>query len=264
MKFAALLGALVRRRSVLALSYRSSLLFSLVGSLTELCLLLFLGRWIDQRGTQDAVAGGYFGFASLGTVAVNLATQIASGGPQQLREGQLTGEAEVLFLAPWRPLTVLCAVASSHVPLALARFGFELGLAWLLGARWHVDVGLLLVAVACLVLGAIAFSLLGMAFVLRFKRGDPVSWGLGVAALLLSGIWFPREVLPAPLRLLGELLFTTPALELLRAAMGSGQGDVVAATTMSVCCGAISWGVALLGLAYAIKLGKSRGGLVQY
>jgi ABC-2 type transporter len=262
--FLALVVALTRQRLLLALTYRSSLALTAVYIFTELLIFRFLGSWIDRSFGDSAMPGGYFGFAALGVAALNLASGLAAAIPARLREGQLTGDVEVLFLAPVRDVNVVLALALSCLPQTLLRFHFELFLAYGMGANWGLKAGLWLMGISGLVLGAIAFSLVGSAFVCLFKRGEPIAWGLSALSLLMSGVWFPRESLPPLLQQLSTCLFTTHALELLRAATAQVPVEVGKAATHLGVVLTINWVGAVAALALALKLGKSRGDLVRY
>ena len=82
-------------------------------------------------------------------------------------------------------------------------------------------------AVLSLALAIISFNALGLlaaSFVIVLKQGNPVTWLIGTASILLSGVFYPTNVLPDWLRAVGQLLPLTQALELMRRSLLNGEG----------------------------------------
>lgn len=57
------------------------------------------------------------------------------------------------------------------------------------------------------------------------KRGDPLGWALRVGSLMLSGVYYPVDVLPCWLRSVGQALPLTHSLEL-AAALAAAWGGL--------------------------------------
>jgi ABC-2 type transport system permease protein len=81
---------------------------------------------------------------------------------------------------------------------------------------------------AALVLGGLAllslnsWGVASAAFVLVFKRAEPLGWLVDVTLFMLAGVYFPVEVIPPALRVFAYLLPLSYALEGLRFALMRG------------------------------------------
>jgi ABC-2 type transport system permease protein len=123
-------------------------------------------------------------------------------------------------------------------------------------AHWGATlIGLLACAGCGLVLSAVS---LGVAFL---KRGDAFAFIFAFpdAIAVLSGVFYPVTVFPAPLRLLAETLPTTHAFNLLKATLGMAPWEPLRyAGTLAV------WLVlAVLFTAWALRKARREGKLVK-
>jgi len=83
-----------------------------------------------------------------------------------------------------------------------------------------------LAAFVTLVLALIALNswgILSAAFLLIFKRADPLNWLIDLTTFVFCGVYFPITLLPFGLRLFSYLLPLTYALEAMRGAMLVGR-----------------------------------------
>jgi ABC-2 type transport system permease protein len=111
-----------------------------------------------------------------------------------------------------------------------------------------------------------ALGLLSAAFTLRHQRGDPIAFMLDMVSVLLGGVFFPVEVLPAPLRAASRFLPATHALEALRRVLldGAGLREVAPSLGALALFAAIAAPIAYLAFRYAIRRAKDDGSLTQY
>ena len=86
-------------------------------------------------------------------------------------------------------------------------------------ANW--PAALALTALTLLALSGWGF--LSAAFVLMFKRAEPLSWLVDVTLFMLAGVYFPIQVIPWGLRIFAYALPLSYALEGLRFALMRGQ-----------------------------------------
>jgi len=143
----------------------------------------------------------------------------------RVREGQLMGTLELMLLSPNRlGLLLLSSSLWGHV-VSLGTLLLYLLAGSLLGM--HLEGANLPMAVLSLALAIISFNALGLlaaSFVIVLKQGNPVTWLIGTASILLSGVFYPTNVLPDWLRAVGQLLPLTQALELMRRSLLNGEG----------------------------------------
>jgi ABC-2 type transport system permease protein len=110
-------------------------------------------------------------------------------------------------------------------------------------------------------------GMLSAAFALVFKQGNPVNLFFGQLAALLSGVFFPVEVLPSWLRRVGEFIPLTYALDVGRSALlgtaGTGPSYGKAFAILGIFAAA-SLAVGALSFRWAMWRAKRDGSLSQY
>lgn len=214
--------AFLRRDLYTARSYRFSFLLQLFGIASGLWMYFFLGRVVGEGLPALAAYGGsFFAFVLVGVTFWNLLSTALLGTLNAIRAEQRSGTLEALLTMPvpaW--LIVLGGLAWPlvlgviEVALYLAGGGLFFGIDW--GqADWPALGVLLALAVAH---GA-ALGLFIAAVMILVKRGEPLAWMLSSVLGLLTGVFYPIEVLPEPIRLLAEAFPLTHALRAMRLAL---------------------------------------------
>jgi ABC-2 type transport system permease protein len=219
-------AAFVRDRQT-ALSYRTSFMLSMVASVVNILGVFFLSRAFGAAGSGliAQYGGNYFSFAIVGIAFTNFMALGLGGIGTRVREGQLMGTLELMLLSPNR-LGVLLLSSSlwSHV-VSLGTLLLYLLAGAVLGV--HLGQANVPMAVLSLALAIVSFNALGLlaaSFVIVLKQGNPVTWLIGTASVLLSGVFYPTSVLPDWMRGVGQLLPLTQALELMRRSVLNGEG----------------------------------------
>jgi ABC-type polysaccharide/polyol phosphate export permease len=82
---------------------------------------------------------------------------------------------------------------------------------------------------------------------MRYKRGDPAAWILGIAVDLASGVYFPVTLLPRPFAIAAAQLPTTSALNTWRMILLEG---IIPPTPVLVA--QCLWAVALFGCGWYV------------
>lgn len=220
--------AIVRRDRLIHLTFK----FRLLVQVTLICVWAALYHYVAQLIRTDdpevaaALRGNPFGFLLIGLVGLQLSQVSLIQPAHALREEQVAGTLEPLLASGRNPLLLVLGALvwplSIAIVLVLGMFAFT---ATALDAGFRLDAALpALVAAA---LGCAAFSALGLmsaAFVLAFKRGDPVGGVLNMASLILAGAYFPRELLPDGAQAAAALLPHTHFLHALRTSLIDGEG----------------------------------------
>lgn len=223
--------AFFRRDLLTEASYRANALLGLAGGLFTILTFYFLSA-VVERGAPglSRLRGGYFAFVLLGLSVSALLREALSGFALRVRQAQVTGTLEVVLSTPVPPAAIiLCA---SVFPLFAATLRATLYL--LFGyALFTSEISLahLPAALAALALGVASFAAIGIfsaSATMVLKRGDPVAWSVGALSLLLGGVYYPVEILPAPLQVAAEALPITHTLRALREALLGGGGPVLA------------------------------------
>jgi len=255
------LWAVLVRDARLTLSYRLSVLLRLFSTFFAVVLWYFFAAYLTPRaglpGGQD-----YFGFVVAGTSLLGFLTVALHGCSQKLREDQLTGTLEMLFASPASPFLLLLASTLWELLLQTVQAGVGLGLAALLGARFHL--GSLPALALLLLLSLLCFGALGVlaaAVLLVFQRGEPVTPFVGALFSLLGGVFFPIAVLPPALETVARLLPLPYATGALRTLLLEGgdfaavRGDLAALALFAALLLPLSAGVFSLCLRIARKYG---------
>lgn len=220
-------AAFLRRDAAQQLSYRAALALEVASIAIVTTMFFFLARMVDASGSAlftRGGAGGYFAFALTGVALSNYLSLSLHGFAEQIRQGQVSGNLEALFLTPARSWEIVAwgslwsfAFQSLQVGLYLAAgIGFGLPVE---RANW-------LSALVVLALSILALAPLGIfaaAFILVWKKGDPISYLLTSLSTLVGGVYYPLDVLPPWLRHLAELVPLTHAVRAFRAAMLEGE-----------------------------------------
>jgi len=126
--------------------------------------------------------------------------------------------------------------------------------------------------VAALILSALTFialnswGVLAAAFVIYFKRADPLSWLVDVTLYMLAGVYFPVEILPPALRVIAYALPLSHALEGLRFALMRGDNIVTLSRYVIILLifNAILIPISLFSIRYVIDQAKRTGSLGYY
>lgn len=219
--------SIVIRDARITFSYRTAFVLDLLYGLINLFLFYFISQALPDAGTGSlGDAPDYFSFVAVG-VTITMVVQAASSGlARRIREEQLTGTLEALFLQP---------VTSTQVALGLAGFPF-------LFAAVRLIV-YLSAAVLLLGLDVSEANPLGVIVIVAASGGALVWVGIAIAALVIlirraealapfitlgmgfaGGAFFPPEVLPQWLHPLTVLVPTRYAYDGAREALYAGTG----------------------------------------
>jgi ABC-type multidrug transport system ATPase subunit/ABC-type multidrug transport system permease subunit len=221
-------GALARRDRLVFFSHRFQAGLRLGLLAAWVLSLYFVSKLVDRGSPQVArwLSGDYFTYALLGLMFLRIMQVCLVQMASALREEQLQGTIEPL-VATGQPSFVLLVgmlawpIGSEAVALLLV-FGSG---AWILGAELaSANPAAALLAAAATVIAMAEWGLLSAAFVIAFKRGDPVALLVNLISIGLSGVYFPVELLPAWVRPLPRVIPLTWGLDAVRAAVMRGVG----------------------------------------
>jgi ABC-2 type transport system permease protein len=174
------------------------------------------------------------------------------------------GTIEYTFMAPVRRATHLFGICAFGFGYGIARSALILGVAALL---FGLDLSHADLAAAAAVLAAATVPLIGlgiMASVLPLlspERGEQMTVAVQGLILLVSGVYYPLSVLPAPLQVLGRLSPLTYALSGIRASLLEGRhlGDQLVTIGLLGLMGAVLVPAGLLVFGWAERRAKRLG-----
>jgi ABC-2 type transport system permease protein len=264
------LPAFIRRDFLVAWSYRLSF-FSDALSLVSLTLVFyFIGLMVDtsKLPTYGGSQVSYIEFAAIG-LALGVYTQFGLDRvASAIRSEQMMGTLESLLVTPTAPATIqIGSVAFNFLYLPLRTMLFLVALAVAFGL--HFETSGIMPALAILVF-YIPFiwglGVVGAAAVLTFRRGSGLV-GLGAMALaLVSGVYFPLDLLPDWIASVSQYNPVALAISGMREALLGAEGWSVVAPKIGLLA-AMSFGSLIFGLAafrLALRRERRRGTLGLY
>jgi ABC-2 type transport system permease protein len=264
-----IVAAFLRRDYRINVSYRASFAFQGVSILLQVALFFYLSQVVNEAhfSAQQGLTGGYFGYAAVGLALLTMVQVSLSSYSYKLREEQTTGTFEALMATPRSPsLLVLSGAVYDLIRATVTGLVLIAAAVVIFGLRLALDpesIGLALVAlVGCLGLFA-SLGVVVAAFTVVIKRATALLAMMVSGLALLGGVYFPIDVLPAPLEQLAKLLPFTWALDVVRAALLGGDVDPaqLAGLFGSV---AVLLPVALWGFTLAVRRARRTGTLSQY
>lgn len=264
------LPAFVRRDFLVAWSYRLSFVSDIVNLAGQIVVFYFIGQLVDS--SKLPTFGGsevtYLEFAAVG-IAVGVFIQFGLDRVSAAMRGeQLMGTLESVLVTPTAPATVqLGSVAFDlvYVPLRTAIFlgGITLAFGLNFSASGLLPALLLLIAFIPFVWGLGVFT---AALLLTFRRGGGFV-GLGVVILgLLSGVYFPLDLLPWWLPEVAEANPVAMAINGMREALlgGATLADVAPTIALILPLSAVSLSAGLGAFRLAVRRERRLGTLGLY
>ncbi|MBI3550310.1 MAG: ABC transporter permease [Elusimicrobia bacterium] len=224
---ARILFAFLWRDVRIQLSYRVEFVLNLLSILFAVGTFYFVSKLIGAAPLPDLAAygGAYFPFVLIGVAFSTYQGVGLRSLAQSIRQEQYLGTLEPVLSSPVRLPLFLFASAQWDFLYSTFEVGVYLAVGILVfGARYpHANLASAFVMLALTLSSFLSIGVMSAAFILRYKRGDPVAWIVGTASELLGGVYFPISVLPPWLKAASLLVPMTHALEGLRRAALKGD-----------------------------------------
>jgi ABC-2 type transport system permease protein len=187
--------------------------------------LYYIGRLVRPETPSLAVYGGdYFTFTVLGIAFSGFLAVVMGACAGSVRQEQLGGTLDVLLISPASVPALVAGASLFPVLLAAVQ---SLLYVWLGAVLFHIRLAQAnFVAVAFIVvLTTIVSGALGLfaaAFVILFRRADPLTGMMVGIGAMLGGVFYPTNILPPAAQALAQFVPLTPALHGLRLAVMRG------------------------------------------
>jgi len=223
--------ALTRRGLLHAASYRLNFFGNYLGAGLVLLFFYVLAQFYGAaRPAALADYGGdYFTFRLIGGVFARYFSLGLKQFARELEHELSAGTLEPLLVTASSPALVLLGAAGWTLVEGTLIAMAQLLLGTWLGADFTRANWLAVLVIGALTLTALCgWGILSAAFVLVFKRADPLSWLADVTLYMFAGVYFPIAVLPPVLQPVALALPLSHALEGLRFALmrGAALGDL--------------------------------------
>lgn len=255
-------GAFFRLGLQQELSYPLGFITSQLSALLPVFIFYFVAQLVDRPD--------YFTFVMVGLIASKFLDAGVRGFSTEIDIAINRGWLEMFLVEPvhWRLLPV--SMVQWRAIQGLINAGLMAGIAMVLGARFDWRQAPLALAIVTLGLAAgLAIGTLSASLKVLAKSGDPVLFLYGLAVQLFSGVYFPIDILPGPLRALSWLIPHTYVIMALRRAM-MPEGSVLTGLEVTdalwalIAFCAVVFPLALWIYGRALELGRKLGVLSGY
>jgi len=264
-----LLGFL-KRDMLEILSYRFKLFMNIGSLMIGVFFIFFIGKTFSNSFSAYLARYGndYFAFALVGmTVSTFVSTGLYSLS-NQISEAQVEGTLEALLVTPTSANMILFGnslwsfvdsflESVLYLGIAIVIIGLEISI---------VKIALVLLILALTFLCFLSLGMISAAFIMAFKRGNPINLIFGTSSYFLGGLVFPIEVLPVPLQKVSFFLPITHASTAVREILlvPGNQGDWLPTIGFLGFFALIVGPAGLFFLKLSLSRAKRDGSLVQY
>ena len=270
--FGRLVLAFFRRDAKIALSYRFQFFFQVAG-LLSICVTFFFLSLMLRRveggiSSLSKYGGSYFGFALIGIAVSSYIDMSLRTFSFSIRSAQMTGTFEAM-LTTRTSIGALVAGSSVYtLCFSMLRVAILLGFGvGMFGVTMHLETWpVLLVVLGLTVASTMALGIFSAGFIVLFKQGDPMTSAISGLSWLLSGVLYPKEILPSWVQDVANLLPLTHALEATRLALLQGaQFDTLEGSVFGLGIFAgLGIPISLVWFAWSVGRARVAGSLARY
>lgn len=261
--------ALLRAGWLAALSYRTAMLFSLLGLGLMLIPVYFLAgalQGVAAKSIQNE-GGHYLGFLIIGLAVLGLVQSSLTTLPTTIGGGIGSGTFEALLATPSRLPFLLLGLIAYDSTWSLIRVVVMLLAASVMGVTFHLG-GIPAALLALLGIMAVYFGLAMMlaAMILVFRTTGPLTSGIVALSALLGGAYYSTTVIPSWIQKLSGIIPLTYGLRAFRQALLSGApwSETLPDIIMVGAFAAFTLGVGGMVFLMALQHARKEGSLGQY
>jgi len=253
-----------------ALSYRLSFLLDMASVFFNAATFYFVAKLLEGSANpvMKSHPGGYFPFVLIGIAFSTYQSVGLNSFSQSLRQEQFLGTLESVLATKIRVSTFLAGSALWDFAYASFEVLIYFVVAWLaFGFSFEKMNGLSTLLSCLLTLTTfMGLGVLAAAFILRFKRGNPVTWIIASASELFGGVYFPQDVLPVWMKSIARWVPMTHALAALRESLLSNAGvdEISHHLVFLGICTLVVWPVGVLTFKWALSRSQMDGSLGHY
>lgn len=252
------------------LSYRFAFVLDLASVVFSAATFYFLAK-LFAAGSPEALApygGDYFPFVLIGLAFSTYQTIGLTSFSQSLRQEQYIGTLESVLVTPLRVSTFLAGSALWDFAYASLEIVFYFLIAFLAFGLLLPNAAVLpaLAAVALTLVTFMGLGILAAAFILRYKKGNPVAFIIATASELLGGVYFPVEILPGWMKAVSQWVPMTHALKALRGTLLAGESfrEIAPHLFYLSAFTLIVWPLGVAAFSWALQKSREDGTLGHY
>ncbi|MFN0117944.1 MAG: ABC transporter permease [Elusimicrobiota bacterium] len=253
-----------------AISYRFAFVLDVTRIVFSAATFYFVAKLFSDNGSDSLknLTGGYFPFVLIGIAFSTYQSVGLNSFAQSLRQEQYLGTLESVLVTPIRIPTFLAGsalwdffYASIQVVIyfivAFSAFGLELP---------HVNILPLIISLVLTLTSFMGLGILAAAFILVFKRGNPITWAIATAGELFGGVYFPTHILPDWMKSVSEWIPMTHALQALRQSLinGASLGDIQEHLVYLIFFTLLVWPAGIFAFHFSLQHSQKDGSLSHY
>ncbi|MBI5882372.1 MAG: ABC transporter permease [Elusimicrobia bacterium] len=253
-----------------ARSYRLGFGLALLSTVFSVVSYFFIDKLFGRQVAPHLAPFGvsYFSYVLVGMMASTYLGGALGAVSSMMREEQVWGTFEALLATPTGIFTIACAMASWNLIMAsLETAVYVLAGVFVFGVDFSsVNLPAALIILSLAMVSFSAMGIISAAFILAFKRGDPLSIMMNLGMEILGGVFFPVTILPDWLKALSYLFPTTYAVRSLELAIyrGAGLADLRHDVAVLAVLSAVLVPMAYRSLGAALDYARRKGTLAQY
>ncbi len=264
------LNAFVRRDFLVAWSYRMGFFSDAANLVGQALVFSFISLMVDPDvlPTYGGNEVSYLEFAAIG-IALGVFVQFALDRVAvAVRGEQLMGTLESVLMTPTSPVTIqLGSVAFDLLYIPIRTVIFLGGIALVFGLHFQAS-GILpaILILLCFIPFVWGLGVLSAAAILTFRRGAGLVGIAMIGLALVSGVYFPIDLLPDWLERIAELNPIALAIQGMREALLGGASAVDGVRTAAILLpmSLVSLVVGMYAFRLAVRRELRRGSLGLY
>ena len=228
--------AFLRRDFLIAASYKTAFAADALGIVFKVITFYYIGAVFGDSVAPSLQAYGqnYFAFLIIGIALLDFVHTSLDTFSVSIRDSQMTGTLEVVLLSPIQlPHMIAYSSLWPYVFTALRFLTYVMAGVVLFGLR-IAEHGIF-TALVVLLLTILCFAPLGIisaAVIMVFKKGTWFQTVINGTSVLLAGVAYPVDVLPAWASRISHYLPLTHSVTAMRKALLNGAGMVEVRTEL--------------------------------
>ncbi|MEX1124496.1 MAG: ABC transporter permease [Acidimicrobiia bacterium] len=261
-------GAFWRIDFIKATNYPLALVMKGLSAFIPVFTFVFVAELVSDNGPD--VAYDYYTFVVIGVVSMSILGATLNSFGNDMLELVTQGQLEMFLVEPVRWKLLPFAMTPWAAFQAFATSAVMVALSIPLGADYSLEAVPIAILIVVLGLAAtLAIGILGASIKILSKRADPVLSLYTLAASVLSGVFFPVELLPSWLRALAWAIPHTYVIQALRKVL-MPRGEVLPGPTAWQAVAAlfvfslVLYPIALWVFGHTLEYGRKVGALSGY
>jgi ABC-2 type transport system permease protein len=262
--------AFIKKDFIIEVSYKLNFILRIARISTTVLTFYFISS-LFGKGVSVYLAeygGEYFPFVLIGIAFFEYLFVSLQTISQSMREQQVMGTLESIVVTPTKMSTIIIGLSIWDLIFTSLNIFIYL----LLGVIFFkVDLSAMnllstFIILALTIASFLSIGIISAAFILIFKKGDPLTWFISIFFSFLGGVYFPVKILPKFLQECAYFLPITHSLNGLRLSLLKGYGFVALLPDIKVLFiySCVFLPISVMFFKLALKKAKKDGSLVHY